>query len=49
VPAVLVDEPPEQASDPVAAVVLDLPGGGRLSILASAPPALASAALKALR
>jgi transposase len=49
VPAVLVDGPPEQASDPVAAVVLDLPGGGRLSISASAPPALAAAALKALR
>ena len=49
VPAVLVDDPPEQASDPVAAVVLDLPGGGRLSIFASAPPALAAAALKALR
>jgi transposase len=49
VPAVLVHEPPEQASDPVAALVLDLPDGGRLSISASAPPALAAAALKALR
>jgi hypothetical protein len=29
--------------------VIDLPGGGRVSISASAPPALAAAALKALR
>ncbi len=49
VPAVLVDGPPEQASDPIAAVVLDLPDGGRLSIFASASPALAAAALKAVR
>jgi transposase len=49
VPAVLVDGPAEQASDPIAAVVLDLPDGGRLSIFASASPALAAAALKAVR
>jgi transposase len=49
VPAVLVDAPPEQAPDPIAAVVLDLPDGGRLKIFASASPALAAAALKALR
>jgi transposase len=49
VPAVLVDGPPEQASGPIAAIVLDLPDGGRLSIFASASPALAAAALKAVR
>src|ERR1043166_6817165 len=38
VPAVLADGPPEQASGPSAAVVLDLPDGGRLSIFASASP-----------
>ena len=32
VPAVLVDEPPEQASEPIVAAVLDLPDGGRLRI-----------------
>ena len=48
-PAVLVDEPPEPASDPIAAIVIDLPGGGRVSIAASTPPALAAAALKGLR
>ena len=49
VPAVLVDEPPEQAPELTAAVVLDLPDGGRLRIFASASPALAAAALKAVR
>lgn len=48
-PAVLVDEPSEQACEPVVAAVLDLPGGGRLRIFASASPALAAAALKAMR
>ncbi len=49
VPAVLVDEPPAQACEPIVAAVLDLPGGGRLRIFASASPALAAAALKAMR
>jgi transposase len=44
-----MDEPPEQASEPVVAAVLDLADGGRLSIFNSASPALAAAALKALR
>ncbi len=44
VPAVLVDEPPEQASELIVATVLDLPDGGRLRIFASASPALATAA-----
>lgn len=49
VPAVIVDEPPVQASEPIVAAVLDLPDGRRLRIFASASPALAAAALKALR
>ena len=49
VPAVLVDEPPEQALEPIVAAVLDLPGGKRLRIFASASPALVAAALKAMR
>lgn len=49
VPAVVVNEPTEQASNPAVAVEFDLPGGGRLRIFASASPALAAAALKALR
>ena len=49
VPAVAVDEPAEQASDPVVVAVLDLADGGRLRIFASASPALATAALKAMR
>ena len=49
VPAVVVDEPAEQASDRAVAAEFDLPDGGRLRIFASASPALATAALKALR
>lgn len=49
VPALVMDEPPEQASEPVVAAVLDLPDGRRLKIFSSASPALAAAALKALR
>jgi len=49
VPAVVVDEPVMPASDPTPALVLDLPDGGRLRIFSSASPALAAAALKAVR
>ena len=49
VPAVVMDEPAEQASEPVVAAVLDLPDGRRLRIFNPASPALAAAALKALR
>ena len=47
--AVVVNEPTEQASAPAVAAEFDLPDGGRLRIFASASPALATAALKALR
>ena len=47
--AVLTDEPEPDVVETGAAIVIDLPGGGRVSIAASAPPALAAAALKALR
>jgi transposase len=46
--AVLTDEPAPEVPESCAAIVIDLPGGGRVSIAASTPPALA-AALKALR
>ena len=49
VPAVLLDEPPAQVCEPIVAAVLDMPDGGRLRIFASASPALAAAALKAMR
>ncbi len=49
VPAVVVNEPTAQASDPAIAAELDLHDGGCLRIFASASPALATAALKALR
>lgn len=49
VPAVVVNEPAEPASAPGVAAEFDLPDGGRLRIFASASPALAVAALKALR
>ncbi|WP_189677670.1 hypothetical protein [Sphingomonas glacialis] len=49
VPAVLVDERPQQVCEPVVAAVFDLPDGGRLKIFASASPALVAAALKAMR
>jgi transposase len=47
--AVLTDEPEPEVPEACAAIVIDLPGGGRVSIAASTPPALAAAALKALR
>jgi transposase len=47
--AVLTDEPEPEVLEPCAAIVIDLPGGGRVNIAASTPPALAAAALKALR
>jgi transposase len=47
--AVLTDEPEPEVPEPWSAIVIDLPGGGRVSIAASTPPALAAAALKALR
>jgi transposase len=47
--AVVVSEPAGQASTSVVAAEFDLPDGCRLRIFASASPALAAAALKALR
>ena len=47
--AVLSDEPEPEVPKACAAIVIDLPGGGRVSIAASTSPALAAAALKALR
>lgn len=54
VPAVIEDVPeptvaPTALSEPEAAIVLELGDGRRLRISASTPPALAAAALKALR
>lgn len=51
VPAVIALEPASwsAASDADAAIVFELPKGGRLRIAASTPPALAAAVLKALR
>lgn len=46
---VLLNEPPEKASDTTPAIVFDLADGGQLRISASASPALAAAALKAMR
>lgn len=48
-PAVLLDAPPEKASETTPAIVLDLVDGGQLRIFASASPAFAAAALKAMR
>ena len=47
--AVIAGTPEPEAPEPCAAILIDLPGGGRVSISASTPPALAAAALKALR
>lgn len=47
--AVVADEPRREALEPSAAIVVELPGGGRVSIASSAPVGLAAAALKALR
>jgi transposase len=49
VPAVIAEEQTPVIAEPVAAIVLDLPDGRRVSISATIPPALVSAALKALR
>jgi len=49
VPAVIAAVPEPVVDDPGAAIVVDLPSGGRMRISASTPPALAAAALKALR
>ena len=46
--AVLTDEPEPEVPEACSAIVIDLPGGVRVSIAASTPPAFA-AALKALR
>jgi len=45
----VADEPRPDVCVPGAVIVIDLPGGGRVSLAASAPPALAAATLKALR
>lgn len=47
--AVVADEPRRDVSEPGPAIVVDLSGGGRVSISVSASPALAAAALRALR
>lgn len=48
-PAVVGEEPSPRAAEPSTAIVVELPDGRRVSIAASAPPALATAALKALK
>lgn len=45
--AMVADEP--LSSAPGVAILIELPGGGRVSIAASASPVLTAAALKALR
>ena len=47
-PAVIVEDAPSAASESPA-IVLELPDGRKVSIFASASPALAAAALKVLR
>lgn len=47
--AVLVDDPASAPSSAAPAIVIDLEPGKRVSIFASASPALAAATLKALR
>jgi transposase len=49
VPAVIAPPPEPVAEDAGAAIVVELPKGGRMRISASTPPALATAVLKALR
>jgi len=51
-PAVLIDEPMTQAPSATASersIMVELPGGARVSIAANAPTALVAATLKALR
>jgi transposase len=45
----VLTEAPGQMQGPCAAIVIDLPGSGRVSIAGSTSPALASAVLRALR
>lgn len=47
--AVVADEPKREAAAASAVIVIDLPGGGRVSMAASAPVGLVAATLKALR
>lgn len=49
VEAAVADEPGASSPDSCAAIVIELSGARRVSIAATAPPALAAAALKALR
>ncbi len=48
-PAVLVDDSAPRALRPESAIVVELAGGARVSISATAPPALVVATLRALR
>ena len=49
-PAMLVDAPePPPGRAQIPAILIELPGGARLSVAASAPAALVTATLKALR
>jgi transposase len=48
VEAVVVEEGATESPAAHAAIVVELPGGGRVSIFGSAPPAVAAAVLKAL-
>lgn len=47
--AVMVGPDPSAVMTGGPAILIELPGGGRVSIASSTPPALAAAALKALR
>jgi transposase len=50
IPAVLIDAPDQSAARPEApAILVELPGGVRVRVMASAPAALVTAALRALR
>lgn len=49
VPAVIAAEAPSTAQERAPAIVIEFSGGRRVSIAASASPALVAAALKALR
>lgn len=46
--AIVVDELPAELPAGHAAIVVELPGGSRVSIFGSAPPSVAAAVLKAL-
>jgi transposase len=47
--AIVADELQPPSSVPGVAILIELPGGARVSIAASASPVLTAAALKALR